>query len=212
MNCFKRRSILCTLWKRSLTNSGRSVKGVREVCTKMFFARGNLIGMLILLDGCAYHIKTTPLLICTANQWNCFYMIGISVMKELMKNMVMLASLISWPLFTSGNLSRKSLKNHAIAIFIFLNWLFDNWRHSKNELLISHCFQKCIFIRSANNNALLTAIVNKIEILLSAIVAQISAISLFFSQLEEVNFSKNDFLWQLATFHHYYLLLSLKKR
>ena len=131
--------------------------------------------------------------------------------ERVNEKLVMLVSLISWPLFTSGNLSRKSLKNHAIAIFIFLNWLFDNWRHSKNELLISHCFQKCIFIRSANNNALLTAIVNKIEIL-SAIVAQISAMSLFFSQLEEVNFSKNDFLWQLATFHHYYLLLSLKKR
>ena len=172
------------LWKRSLTNSGRSAKGVREVCTKMFFARGNLIGMLILLDGCAYHIKTTPLLICTANQWNCFYMIGISVIKELMKNMVMLASLISWPLFTSGNLSRKSLKNHAIAIFIFLKWLFDNWNHSKNELLISHCFQKCISIRSANNNALLTEIVNRIEFYCQQLSRKSAQCPFFFSHFE----------------------------
>ena len=83
--------------------------------------------------------------------------------ERVNEKLVMLVSLISWPLFTSGNLSRKSLKNHAIAIFIFLKWLFDNWNHSKNELLISHCFQKCISIRSANNNALLTEIVNRIE-------------------------------------------------
>ena len=34
-------------------------------------------------DGGPYHIETIPL-ICRANQWNGFYMIGTSVMKELM--------------------------------------------------------------------------------------------------------------------------------
>ena len=34
-------------------------------------------------DGGLYHIKTIPL-ICIANQWTGFYMIGSSVMKELM--------------------------------------------------------------------------------------------------------------------------------
>ena len=33
-------------------------------------------------DGGPYHIETNPL-ICSANQWTGFYMIGTSVMKEL---------------------------------------------------------------------------------------------------------------------------------
>ena len=37
---------------------------------------------LILSDGGSYHIETSPL-VCSANQWTSFYMIGTSVMKEL---------------------------------------------------------------------------------------------------------------------------------
>ena len=33
-------------------------------------------------DGGRYHIETSPS-ICRVNQWNCFYMITASVMKEL---------------------------------------------------------------------------------------------------------------------------------
>ena len=33
-------------------------------------------------DGCSYHIETSPL-ICSANQWTDFFMIGTSAMKEL---------------------------------------------------------------------------------------------------------------------------------
>ena len=35
-------------------------------------------------DGCPYHIETSRL-ICSANQWTVFYLIGTSVMKELNK-------------------------------------------------------------------------------------------------------------------------------
>ena len=34
------------------------------------------------MTGSPYHIETSPL-ICSANQWTGFYMIGTSVMKEL---------------------------------------------------------------------------------------------------------------------------------
>ena len=35
--------------------------------------------------GGPYHIETSPL-ICSENQWTGFYMIGISVMRELMNH------------------------------------------------------------------------------------------------------------------------------
>ena len=34
-------------------------------------------------DGRCYHIETSPLIICSANQWTGFYMIMAPVMKEL---------------------------------------------------------------------------------------------------------------------------------
>ena len=92
----------------------------------------------------------------------------------------------------------KKVPEKTQTMIIFLKWLVDDWNHKKNEFLISHCFHKCIFKRNANNNALLTVIVNSIDILLLAVVVQISII-FFPSQVEEVNFSKNKFLWQLAT-------------
>ena len=36
-------------------------------------------------DGGRYHVETSPL-ICSANQWTGFYMITLSVRKELMEN------------------------------------------------------------------------------------------------------------------------------
>ena len=38
--------------------------------------------LTLFYDGCPYHIQISPL-ICIANQWIGFYMIGASVMKEL---------------------------------------------------------------------------------------------------------------------------------
>ena len=48
-------------------------------------------------DGGPYHIETSPL-ICSANQWSGFYMIGTSVMKELRITLIYEAnfSLSTW--------------------------------------------------------------------------------------------------------------------
>ena len=43
-------------------------------------------------NGCPYHIETSPL-IYRANQWTGFYMIGTSVMKELIQTHKLLAPL-----------------------------------------------------------------------------------------------------------------------
>ena len=40
------------------------------------------INLLLFHGGCSYHIEASPL-ICFANQWTGFYMIGTSAMKEL---------------------------------------------------------------------------------------------------------------------------------
>ena len=37
---------------------------------------------MLSFDGGPYCVETSPL-ICIANQWTCFYMIGTTVMKEL---------------------------------------------------------------------------------------------------------------------------------
>ena len=44
-------------------------------------------------DGCHYHIETSPL-IWSANQWSGFFLIGISIMKELRKAISILT--LSW--------------------------------------------------------------------------------------------------------------------
>ena len=41
---------------------------------------------LLLHDGRPYHVETNPL-ICKANQWTGFYMIGTSVMNDLISNL-----------------------------------------------------------------------------------------------------------------------------
>ena len=68
-------------------NSTRDVfQGIFWKFSELMFCqtpRGNCYNKLHLIYGGSYHIETSPL-ICRANQWTDFYMIGTSVMKEFM--------------------------------------------------------------------------------------------------------------------------------
>ena len=66
----------------------------RKLCS--FVLRNNRLFYLFRDKG-PYHIETSPL-ICRANQWTGFYMIGTSVMKELK---VLVYGLISSPFFAT---------------------------------------------------------------------------------------------------------------
>ena len=82
-----------------------------------------------------YGIETSPL-ICRANQWNGFYMIGISIMKEL--RIVVYISQLLYVLFIS-NTRLKLAKNQAKAkqpeaeLLLFENYSLSSFMLSKND-------------------------------------------------------------------------------
>ena len=69
-----------TLQKHKAVVTGLALcQGVKRICSKCSF------NLLTLSWEGPYHIETSPL-ICKANQWNGFFIIGISTMKWLMHN------------------------------------------------------------------------------------------------------------------------------
>ena len=64
-----------------MSHLGQSIQDWTEwnLCKTVF----KKFEVMVFHDGGCYHIETSPLICCSANQWTGFYMIPVSIMKEL---------------------------------------------------------------------------------------------------------------------------------
>ena len=81
------------------------------------FAAVDLQLCWLLRDGGRYHIETSPL-ICSANQWNGFYMITAFVMKELKRGSNKCVFCEFWEFF-KNNFFREHLRTTSVSEMSF---------------------------------------------------------------------------------------------